>query len=123
GKRGSGKSYTLGTTVEALATREERTSISAHRRRRAVLLLDPMGNFWTTAHMVRPDGPEKVRRQWASLDGWDCKPEDVDAVIWLPAGFRTENDPLAVREFRVRVSDLDDSDIADLIGINLVKDA
>src|SRR5438477_4273909 len=57
GKRGSGKSYTLGSTVEALATREDRTSISLHRRRRAVLLLDPMGNFWTTAHMVGPDGP------------------------------------------------------------------
>jgi len=123
GKRGSGKSHTLGALLEALATREDTTSISHHRRRRAVLLLDPMGNFWTTTHRVRPDGPEKVRRQYAQLDGWGCQPEDVNAQIWLPAGFRTENDPPDVQEFRVRVRDLSDADIADLIGINLIKDA
>src|SRR5262249_28945178 len=99
------------------------TSISHHRQRRAVLLLDPMGNFWTTAHPVRSDGPEKVRRQWQSLDGWGCQPEDVDVEVWLPAGFKGDNDPPTVREFRIRVSDLNAADIADLIGINLVKDA
>ena len=105
GKRGSGKSHSLGTLLESLATRADETSISRHRRRRAVLLLDPMGNFWTTAHMVRPDGPEKVRRQYAQLDGWGCHPEDVDVEIWLPAGFKTLNDPATVREFRIRVRD------------------
>jgi DNA helicase HerA-like ATPase len=123
GKRGSGKSHTLGALLEGLATKEDETSISRHRGRRAALLLDPMGNFWTTLHAVRPDGPEKVRRQWASLDGWNCKPEAVNAAIWLPAGFKNENDPGAIQEFRVRVSDLDASDIADLIGVNLMKDA
>jgi hypothetical protein len=123
GKRGSGKSHSLGALLEGLATRSNQTTISQHRRRRAVLLLDPMGNFWTTEHLVTPDGPEKVRKQWASLDGWNCNPEDVDVAIWLPAGFRTDNDPPTVREFRIRVADLDDADIADLIGINLVKDA
>jgi uncharacterized protein len=123
GKRGSGKSHTLGALLEALATRDDQTSISHHRRRRAVLLLDPMGNFWTTAHLVRPDGPDKVRRQYAQLDGWGCQPEDVNVQIWLPAGFKTSNDPPGVQEFRIRVRDLDDADIADLIGINLMKDA
>jgi hypothetical protein len=122
GKRGSGKSHTLGAIVEGLATREAETTISRHRQRRAALLLDPMGNFWTTAHAVRADGPEKVRKQFASLDGWTCKPEDVDVTIWLPAGFKTENDPGTVQEFRIRVSDLDAADVADLLGINLVRD-
>ena len=122
GKRGSGKSHTLGALVEGLATREATTTISRHRQRRAVLLLDPMGNFWTTAHPVRADGPEKVRKQFASLDGWTCKPEDVDVTVWLPAGFKTENDPATVQEFRIRVSDLDAADVADLVGTNLVRD-
>src|SRR5262245_45613406 len=74
GKRGSGKSHTLGTIVESLATAKDRTSISDHKSRRAVLLLDPMGNFWTTAHNVAADGPQKVREQFASLDGWNCHP-------------------------------------------------
>ncbi len=123
GKRGSGKSHTLGALVEGLSTRKSETSISRHRSRDAVLLLDPMGNFWTTQHPVSPDGPAKVRAQWASLDGWNCTPEDVDVAIWLPAGIKNENDPPSVREFSIRVADLDDADIADLIGINLVRDA
>jgi uncharacterized protein len=123
GKRGSGKSHTLGTILESLATKNQDTSISNLRTRRAALLLDPMGNFWTTAHLVSRDGPEKVKKQWASLDGWNCKPEDVDVGIWLPAGFKTPNDPDGVQEFRIRISDLDAADVADLIGINLMKDA
>lgn len=123
GKRGSGKSHTLGTILESLATREHNTSISNLRNRRAALLLDPMGNFWTTAHLVSREGPEKVRKQWASLEGWNCKPEEVDVAIWLPAGFKTANDPDGVQEFRIRISDLDAADVADLIGINLMKDA
>jgi DNA helicase HerA-like ATPase len=123
GKRGSGKSHTLGALLEGLATRDSETSIARHRRRRAALLLDPMGNFWTTVHSVRPDGPEKVRKQWMSLDGWNCKPEPVEVTVWLPAGFKTENDPPGIKEFRVRVSDLDAADIADLLGVNLMKDA
>jgi hypothetical protein len=82
-----------------------------------------MGNFWTTVHLVNPAGPEKVRKQWASLDGWNCSPEDVDVVVWLPAGHRNENDPQYIQEFSVRVSDLDAADVADLIGLNLVRDA
>ncbi|MEW5848022.1 MAG: DUF87 domain-containing protein [Myxococcota bacterium] len=123
GKRGSGKSHTLGALVEAFATKSDHTSISDFKRRRAVLLLDPMGNFWTTAHVVSSTGPEKVKKQFASLDGWGCKPEDVDVTVWLPAGFRTPNDPSTVQEFRVRACDLDEADLADLLGINLLKDA
>jgi DNA helicase HerA-like ATPase len=122
GKRGSGKSHTLGVLLEGLATRDAETSIGKHRKRRAALLLDPMGNFWTTVHKVRPDGPEKVRKQFASLDGWNCKPEDVDVDVWIPAGFRTPNDPPTLKEFRVPVPALDAADIADLIGVNLVRE-
>src|SRR3990167_4160471 len=48
GKRGSGKSHTLGALIESLCTRERDTTISSLQARRAVLLIDPMGNFWPT---------------------------------------------------------------------------
>src|SRR5882724_7027912 len=73
GKRGSGKSYTLGTMIEALATTEANTSISSLAARRAVLLIDPMGNFWPTAIPVTPDGSAKVRRQWDALQDFGCE--------------------------------------------------
>lgn len=122
GKRGSGKSHTLGVMLEGLATAENETTLSKHTARRAVLLLDPMGNFWTTSHLARPDGPEKVRQQFASLDGWQCRPEPMNVRVWLPSGYRTENHPADVREFCVRVADLDAADWADLVGVNLVRD-
>lgn len=122
GKRGSGKSHTLGTIVESLATARDKTSISDHKGRRAVLLLDPMGNFWTTAHKVAADGPAKVREQFASLDGWNCGPEEVRVSVYLPAGFKTANDPDFVREFRVRLPDLNAADLADLLGIDLMRE-
>lgn len=122
GKRGSGKSHTLGTIVEGLATAKDRTSISDHKVRRAVLLLDPMGNFWTTAHSVSPDGPLKVKEQYHSLDGWNCGPEEMRVSVYLPAGFRTPNDPDLIRDFTVRMADLNAADVADLIGVNLLKD-
>ena len=123
GKRGSGKSHTLGTIIESFATQENNTSISEHKQRRATLLLDPMGNFWTTAYQVSSQGPKKVRSQYSSLDGWNCGPEEVNVKVYLPAGFKTANDPDFIKEFRVRLSDLDAADLADLLGINLFKDA
>ena len=56
GKRGSGKSYTLGNILEGFATTGATTPISDHHRRRGVLLLDPMGNFWTMMQPVDPHG-------------------------------------------------------------------
>jgi uncharacterized protein len=122
GKRGSGKSHTLGVMMEGLCTAQDSTTIGLHESRRAVLLLDPMGNFWTTEHLASPTGPERVRRQFEMLDGWQIKPEALNTRIWLPAGFKNVNHPPTVREFSIRIADLDVADLADLLGINLVRD-
>jgi hypothetical protein len=122
GKRGSGKSHTLGTMIEALATTEAQTSISALETRRAILLIDPMGNFWPTGIPVTPDGPPKVRRQWEALRDFGCEPVPISAQVWLPAGFGESTDAPGVRSFTVQVTDLDDQDWADLLRTNLVRD-
>ena len=122
GKRGSGKSHTLGVILEGLATQADRSSIADHSTRRAVLLLDPMGNFWTTAHLASNDGGPRAQEQFAALDGWQCGPEPLNVAVWLPAGHKTPNHPADVKEFRIRISDLDAADLADLLGTNLVRD-
>ena len=38
------------------------------------------------------------------------------------AGHKRDTDPDHIREFRVKVSDLGEADIADLIGVNLIRD-
>src|SRR4051794_24118500 len=47
GKRGSGKSYTLGVIAEGLAASAGQTSISHSSQHRAVLLLDTLNVFWS----------------------------------------------------------------------------
>ena len=122
GQRGSGKSHTLGTIAESFATKGNQTSVSKHETRRGMLLLDPMGNFWTMAYAASKDGGKKAREQFAQLAGWDCAPEDVNVDVWVPAGHKRDTDPDHIREFRVKVSDLGEADIADLIGVNLIRD-
>ena len=122
GKRGSGKSYTLGALLEGLATASSNNCIATHSKRRATLLLDPMGNFWTTAIKATADGPPKVRAQFQLGKDWGLQPEDVDVTVWIPAGSKTPNDAPFIREFQVKVCDLDAADIADLLGVNLVRD-
>jgi len=122
GKRGSGKSFCLGSLLEGLCTVNDETSISRIRTRRGVLLLDPMGNFWTSLFPVRGDGTERVREQWNLFEGWNLTPEDVNVVVWIPAGFKRDTDHPLINEFHVDVSDLDAADWADILGTNLIRD-
>jgi hypothetical protein len=122
GKRGSGKSYTLGVILEGFATKANTSSLSSLTTRPGVLLLDPMMNFWPFIIPVAGDGPEKVRRQFNLLDGWDCKPEDSNVELWLPQGFKTEFDYPVIKDFSIRTSDLDPQDWADIAGVNLIRD-
>lgn len=122
GKRGSGKSYTLGMLLEGLATKDNQTTLSSLTTRPGVLLLDPMMNFWPFVIPVSDEGPLKVRDQFNLLDGWDCKPEDSNVSVWLPHGFRREFDFPNIQDFSVRTADLDAQDWADIVGVNLVRD-
>ena len=122
GARGSGKSHTLGAIAESFATKDDQTSVSRHEARRGMLLFDPMGNFWTMATAASKDGAKKAREQFAQLSGWDCEVEDVNVDVWIPAGNKRDTDSDNIKEFRVKVCDLGEADIADLVGVNLIRD-
>ncbi|REJ92338.1 MAG: DUF87 domain-containing protein [Planctomycetota bacterium] len=122
GKRGSGKSFCLGSLLEGLCTAEPETSISKISKRRGVLMLDPMGNFWTSLVPVRGDGKPRVREQFQMFEGWGCNPEDINVVVWIPAGFKRDTDHPNIQEFHVDVADLDAADWADILGTNLIRD-
>jgi hypothetical protein len=81
-----------------------------------------MMNFWPFLIPVDNAGPDKVRKQFALLDGWDCTPEDSNVELWIPNGFRREFDYPSIKDFALRTSDLDPQDWADIAGINLVRD-
>lgn len=122
GKRGSGKSFCLGSLLEGLCTVNSESSISKIGARRGVLLLDPMGNFWTSLFPVRGDGTPRVQEQWHLFEGWGLRPEELNVVVWIPAGFKRESDHPSICEFHVDVADLDAADWADVLGTNLMRE-
>lgn len=74
GKRGTGKSYSMGTIAEELQNSDISNNLST-------IVIDSMGIYWS---MKRPND-----RAAGMLEEWDIKPEAFDAQIYIPEG-RTE---------------------------------
>ncbi|MCX6709330.1 MAG: DUF87 domain-containing protein, partial [Candidatus Woesearchaeota archaeon] len=74
GKRGSGKSYTMGVIAEAISDLPKEISKNV-----AVLMLDTMGIYWT---MKDPNLKES-----ALLSEWEMKPKAMRINIFTPKGF------------------------------------
>jgi hypothetical protein len=100
GKRGSGKSYSLGVMAEGIATLPEE-----QRSRLAVVLLDTMGIYWTMKYPNHKD--EHLLKQWG-LEG-----KGIPVRIFTPVGFfkkyRAEGIPTDV-PFAIRPYELSPED-------------
>lgn len=100
GKRGGGKSYTLGVVSEGLADLEPeiRDNIS-------IILLDTMGIYWTMKYGNSKD--DQLLREWG------FKPHPLDVVIHTPTGYfkkyKEEGIPTDV-PFAIKPSELSPED-------------
>src|SRR5437667_6816990 len=121
GKRGSGKSYGMGSMLEGFATAET-SKISSHKERRGVLLLDPLDIHWTALQPLRSDGPEGLRRQHQLVARWEgLEVEAINARVFVPAGYGwTGIDHPEFREYRIPVSSLTAADWSLLLRADLV---
>src|SRR5688500_17603943 len=70
GKRGSGKSFSMGSLLEGFATGAA-TQIGWHTTPRGVLLLDPLDVHWAATEPLRADGPPGLARQYGVLERWE----------------------------------------------------
>ena len=77
GKRGSGKSYTLGVIAEGMVNLPEEIS-----KNLSVIILDTMGIYWTMKYANKKD--ENL------LDDWDLKAYGFDVKIFTPIGYYDE---------------------------------
>ena len=71
GKRGGGKSYTMGVIAEEMANLPEDVG-----KNLCIIMLDTMGIYWT---MKYPNHKEKDL-----LDEWGLKPRGLDVQIFTP---------------------------------------
>jgi len=123
GKRGSGKSYTLGTLLEGLCTKESNTTISANPRTQAVLLFDTLGIFqWVNIALNEQSKKETIIQQFAVRRGWNIKSEPLDVAIWIPKGSASESTPSNHKEFTIRCSDFAAEDWGYLLGLNIYNE-
>lgn len=123
GKRGSGKSYTMGAMLEGLCTVPTETSIGHIKRDKAVLLFDTLGIFqWTDINLQKASDSDVIRQQQALWRGWDIKAEELDVQVWIPQGTRTEATPAHHQEFTIRTSDFSADDWGYLLDLNIYQD-
>ncbi len=120
GKRGSGKSYGMGSLLEGFATLPE-SKISSHAEEKAVLLLDPLDIHWTAVLPLSDQGPDVLKKQHKVLASWpNLAVEPIRVRVWLPAGFNWPVDHPAFQSFYIPVSDLDGEDWALLLRTDLI---
>jgi len=110
GKRGSGKSYTLGVMAEEMSSLPEEIAQNI-----SVLIFDTMGIFWT---MKYPNQKEE-----ALLLGWGMRSKKLDNIdVYIPEGkFKEykEKGILVDYPLKIKTSELDASDWANVFGVDL----
>lgn len=122
GKRGSGKSYGMGSLLEGFAT-QSTSNIGKHSEPRAVLLLDPLDIHWPALIPLSADGPEALRKQHAHLRKWGgLSVEQINVRVFLPAGHEWPVDHPEFREFRVPVCSLTAGDWGLLMKTDLITE-
>jgi len=123
GKRGSGKSYTLGTLLEGLCTRDAVCSIAANPGKTAVLLFDTLGIFqWMSIPLKEDSQRDVLREQYAVRRGWDIKSEPLQVVTWIPKGTKGPGTPVGHCEFTINCSDFAAEDWGYLLGLDIYQD-
>lgn len=112
GKRGSGKSHSLGVIAEEMSNLPEEISQNL-----AVLIIDTMGIFWT---MKYPN-----TRDEELLESWSLKPTQLSTIdIYCPTGYfkRQKQEGIPVDyKFSIKTSELDGSDWCNTFGITLTE--
>jgi uncharacterized protein len=108
GKRGSGKSYTMGVIAEGVADLpfEIKQNIS-------IIMLDTMGIYWTMKYPNKKD--KDILREW------DLKSKGLDVKIYTPAGYYEDYKKKGIptdAPFSVRPSELDANDWSLTFGID-----
>ena len=77
GKRGSGKSYTMGVIAEGVYDLPDEI-----KKNISIIMLDTMGVYWT---MKYPNNKDK-----ALLEEWEIEAKGIDVQIFTPVGFYNE---------------------------------
>ncbi|HHE36244.1 MAG TPA: ATP-binding protein [Candidatus Woesearchaeota archaeon] len=108
GKRGGGKSYTMGVIAEGIASLPPEVKNNI-----AVIMLDTMGVYWT---MKYPNKKDELL-----LEEWGIEPRGLDITIYTPTGYFSEYKNKGIpadAPFSIKPSELDGSDWCMTFDVN-----
>lgn len=122
GKRGSGKTYTLGVLVEGLSdeSQELGLSIMANDRQHAVVIFDTL-NLFQWVDLPLPDakgGGAKHQRE--ALARWKLRAQALEPTFWHPVG--SEPATGKSRPFSINPTDMNAQDWGRLLNLDIVAD-
>jgi DNA helicase HerA-like ATPase len=111
GKRGSGKSYTIGAIAEELSDLP-----SEVKKNIAPLIFDTMGIFWTMKY--------KNEKDTELLEQWELKAKNLPTAIWVPAGYFNEYEKRGIpvdKKFALAVSELNIEDWLSIFELKMIE--
>jgi hypothetical protein len=122
GKRGSGKSFTLGVIVEGLVACGE-SGIGRQEHPRAVLLFDPLDVYWTTRFPVASSENPEAQRHFEIAKSAGLAGLEFDVETWIPGDQnRRTTDPSWFRTLKIRVSALTPDEWEILLDVSVMAD-
>ncbi len=111
GKRGSGKSYSIGVIAEELSDLPVEVKENI-----APLIFDTMGIFWTMKF--------KNEKEIPLLEDWGLKTRELPAIVWTPYGYFNEYEKRGIpvdRKFALKVSELDIEDWLSTFELKMIE--
>lgn len=109
GKRGGGKSYTMGVIAEGMASLDD-----SIKQNLSIILLDTMGIYWTMKYPNKQDVD--------LLEEWGLEGKGLDVKIFTPVGYFSEFKEKGIPTdypFAIRPSELSSSDWCTTFGISV----
>jgi hypothetical protein len=123
GKRGSGKSFTLGVIAEGLSLSSDSSAISVQHRRRATLLFDPLDVYWTTKFGVAQSNNAEANRHYEMAKALKLTGAEFAVEAWIPGGSNSRaTDPTWFRSLQLPVSALGLDEWGLLLDINILTE-
>ncbi len=120
GKRGSGKSYTLGAIIEGFAAGDGDSLISTLTTPRSALVLDIMDIFWTSQIPLVAEGPQELAKQYEIMRRGALNSQPLSIDVWIPSGFENHDiDPPGLNLLEIRARDLEIDDWGSLFEVDI----
>jgi len=119
GRRGTGKSYTLGVLAEGLALSKKETKITTKRTKHTVVLIDTLGQFWQMKY--EPKGrDEEEKRQLELLRSWGLVPHGIRNIqVYVPYGRKLVPE---WKEFTIKFSEVEIEELAGSLNLDIYQD-